>query len=109
MTEDVEGLREERDVGDKPQAKSEDEHMGDMGEETRDASRSPAPESAPPPTTDAQHRCVATLIEVQDAFDSLNTLRYSQPTHLQGRQASSYVYLIVTSLTYSRPQANAKA
>lgn len=85
VAEDVEGLRDERDVGDRPEAKSEDEHMGGV-EEVRDASRSPAPESAPPPTPDAQHRCVATVIEVQDAFDSLNTLRYSQPTHLQGTQ-----------------------
>lgn len=27
---------------------------------------------------------VATTKEVQDAFDSVNTLRFSQPTHLQG-------------------------
>lgn len=27
---------------------------------------------------------IATPLEIQEAFESINTLRYSQPTHLQG-------------------------
>ncbi|TDL29537.1 cleavage and polyadenylation specificity factor subunit [Rickenella mellea] len=30
-------------------------------------------------------RCIATAKEVHGAFDTVNTLRYSQPTHLQGK------------------------
>ena len=31
-----------------------------------------------------KRKFVATIHEVNEAFDSVNTLRYSQPTHLQG-------------------------
>jgi cleavage and polyadenylation specificity factor subunit 2 len=30
-------------------------------------------------------KCIATMKQVHDAFDSFTTLRYSQPTHLQGQ------------------------
>lgn len=30
-------------------------------------------------------KCIATIKQVHDAFDSFTTLRYSQPTHLQGQ------------------------
>jgi len=48
IIEEVEGLRDEQDIGDNAPMK------------------------------------VATIQEVHEAFDSVNTLRYSQPTHLQG-------------------------
>ncbi|KAF8914167.1 beta-lactamase-like protein [Gymnopilus junonius] len=73
VTEDVEGLRDEYAVTDPPS----DSTRNDTGSE-REASEPPPPK----PSTD---KCIATVIEVQDAFDSLNTLRYSQPTHLQGK------------------------
>ena len=75
-TEDVEGIRDEHDMKDPT---SEAKENGDEAAGER-ASKSPSP----PPPADTKGKCIATVIEVQDAFDSLNTLRYSQPTHLQG-------------------------
>ncbi|KDR83941.1 hypothetical protein GALMADRAFT_236445 [Galerina marginata CBS 339.88] len=73
VTEDVEGLRDEEEVIDQPtEASGNDEGDSD------------APRDSPPPKS-STGKCIATVIEVQDAFDSLNTLRYSQPTHLQGK------------------------
>ncbi|KJA29848.1 hypothetical protein HYPSUDRAFT_31856 [Hypholoma sublateritium FD-334 SS-4] len=77
-TEDVEGIRDEHDVKDPA---PETKENGDEAAER--ASKSPSP--SPPPPTNTKGKCIASVIEVQDAFDSLNTLRYSQPTHLQGK------------------------
>ena len=45
-----------------------------------------AAESQTKPTPEKTNgKYVANLQEVHDAFDSVNTLRYSQPTHLQGK------------------------
>lgn len=77
VLEDIEGLREEEEVDDKPVKPSADEE--DNGE----------PPSELPPTSPSSGKYITTVIEVQDAFDSLNTLRYSQPTHLQGRRTWS--------------------
>ena len=74
VTEDVEGVREEEDVGDE-----KDHRRGQDDGEMHEGSRSPSPKRDLP-----NGKYVASLIEVQDAFDSVNTLRYSQPTHLQG-------------------------
>ncbi|KAF8165522.1 beta-lactamase-like protein [Crassisporium funariophilum] len=74
VTEDVEGLRDEEDVGDEKPASQEN------GGENGEGSQEPAL-----PVENAKGKCIATVIEVQDAFDSFNTLRYSQPTHLQGK------------------------
>jgi len=76
VTEDVEGLRDEEDFGDEPSAEKSDEENGT--EEPHEKTESP------PPTKNPKGKCIPTVIEVQDAFDSMNTLRYSQPTHLQG-------------------------
>lgn len=76
VTEDVEGVREEEDVADEREHKQE---QVDGITELHEDSRSPSPKGNVP-----KGKYVATLIEVQDAFDSVNTLRYSQPTHLQG-------------------------
>lgn len=78
ITEEIEGIREEQDVGDEPENKENTE--GGTSEPHEDQ-KSPAPESD---EAKRKGKYVATLIEVQDAFDSINTLRYSQPTHLQG-------------------------
>lgn len=48
---------------------------------------------------------VASVKDAQEAFDTLNTLRYSQPTHLQGAHPQTR---LATSLTFFSPQANAR-
>ncbi|KAG6854893.1 hypothetical protein C0991_012083 [Blastosporella zonata] len=76
VSEDVEGIRDEEDVGGEEEAKPDSENM-DVTD---------GPSTTPPPRKDSKKgKYVATLTEVQDAFDSINTLRYSQPTHLQGK------------------------
>ncbi|KII94901.1 hypothetical protein PLICRDRAFT_33730 [Plicaturopsis crispa FD-325 SS-3] len=76
--EDIEALRDEEDVGDDQDQQN-----------ARDGSQSPEREGSSPGSErnpgKGKGKYVATLQEVQDAFDSVNTLRYSQPTHLQGK------------------------
>ena len=73
VTEDVEGIRDEEEVfDDPPESPSVDEENAESGDEPLSAQ-------------DSKRKFIATVIEVQDAFDSCNTLRYSQPTHLQGK------------------------
>ena len=74
-TEDVDGLRDEEDIGDDAERLAQDE---DAMQEDQEGS---SPEINAPKQ---KGRYIATSREVHDAFDSLNTLRYSQPTHLQG-------------------------
>ena len=75
VTEDVEGIRDEEEVIDEPpESPSVDEENAESGVSAQDDKR----------------KFIATVIEVQDAFDSCNTLRYSQPTHLQGKCMYSY-------------------
>ena len=74
LIEEVEGIRDEQDVGDDSRKSDQDASFDDT-----DTSQS-TPSN---PTSDEGPR-VATVHEVHEAFDSINTLRYSQPTHLQG-------------------------
>ena len=76
VTEDVEGIRDEEDVGDS--VESSGSH-----ESSDEPSGSPSPdESAPsPPSSSKRRKYVATVQEVVDAFESVNVLRYSQPCH----------------------------
>lgn len=74
-TEDVEGIRDEEDVGD------EAENTRDGEDDAVDMLDSEIPETQ---ASKRKGKYVASLQEVHDAFDSVNTLRYSQPTHLQG-------------------------
>jgi len=76
VTEDVEGHRDEEEFGEAPTEPQPNDTVN--GEPPRE------PSGSPPLVRDTNGKCIATVIEVQDAFDSLNTLRYSQPTHLQG-------------------------
>jgi cleavage and polyadenylation specificity factor subunit 2 len=93
-TEDVQGIRDEEEVGDESENKTEGDESGDMGEGNG---------SKETPKTMGKY--VATLNEVHDAFNSVNTLRYSQPTHLQGIIYAFYAYS-----TFSlRLKGNAKA
>ena len=73
VTEDVEGLRDEEDFGDETTEKFTDEDEDTV--------------QRPSSNKDSKGRCIPTVIEVQDAFNLMNTLRYSQPTHLQGKFA----------------------
>jgi cleavage and polyadenylation specificity factor subunit 2 len=90
VTEDVEGIREEEDVGDEKVRKQE---QIDSTTQLHEGSRSPSPEGDVP-----KGKYVATLTEVQDAFDSVNTLRYSQPTHLQGTSFTSSMFINASKL-----------
>ncbi|KXN89602.1 Cleavage factor two protein 2 [Leucoagaricus sp. SymC.cos] len=76
--EDVEGLRDEQDIGDEPIPETVHEEMRpeENDEVSQEALAKPRVKSG---------RYISTLVEVQDAFEYLNTLRYSQPTHLQGK------------------------
>ncbi len=84
-TEDVDGLRDEQDVGDEGQSPGNDEDDMDAVQELK---------TPPPEDIKQKGKYIATSREVHDAFDSVNTLRYSQPTHLQGIpiQFSSFLY-----------------
>ncbi|KAF8897717.1 beta-lactamase-like protein [Infundibulicybe gibba] len=75
VKEDVEGIRDEEDVGDSDQVKPDNE-----GTESPENASNPSP-----PQDSTCGKYVATHAEVQDAFDFISTLRYSQPTHLQGK------------------------
>ncbi|THV08366.1 hypothetical protein K435DRAFT_8951 [Dendrothele bispora CBS 962.96] len=76
-TEDVEGLRDEQDIGEEVEkTEEEDEENTARDESEIDKPLLPIPKSG---------KYIATVREVQDAFDSLHTLRYSQPAHLQGK------------------------
>jgi hypothetical protein len=75
--EDVEGIRDEQDIGDEPIQEVEPPEL-QSGENTgahKESSLKPKLKTG---------KYLATLVEVQDAFEYLNTLRYSQPMHLQG-------------------------
>ncbi|KAF9268160.1 hypothetical protein L218DRAFT_918519 [Marasmius fiardii PR-910] len=77
--EEVETIRDEQDVGDEGEKSQMDEmerapQVGNMIDD-----------SEAPPRNVATGRFIATSREVQDAFDSVNTLRYTQPAHLQGK------------------------
>ena len=107
-TEDVEGIRDEQEIGDSvereksasPEVSSPTEQQigtapeasGSNGQKSTppEGSGSASPEdqsaeSKSPLPKPSKHRYIATLPEVHDAFDSVNVLRYSQPCHLQGK------------------------
>lgn len=77
VTEDIEGIRDEEDVDGKREAEP-DKQM-----QVRDGTEEISAESLSF-LFNPKSKFVATTAEVQDAFESINTLRYSQPTHLQG-------------------------
>lgn len=74
--EDIEGIREEQDIGEPPKPQEESSEPVDPEQRAQD--------EEPKPSTSRTGKCIATVEEVQNAFDIINTLRYSQPTHLQG-------------------------
>jgi cleavage and polyadenylation specificity factor subunit 2 len=86
VTEDVDGLREEEDIGDEGeifqvQETSNSDSAMLVDESTADGLQEP---KTPSQAVKKTSKYVAMVPEVQEAFDSVHTLRYSQPTHLQG-------------------------
>jgi cleavage and polyadenylation specificity factor subunit 2 len=73
-TENIESLREEEDIGDDPAVEQNPEQLDFQTDDATDTK----------PTVTRREKYIATLLEVHDAFDSINTLRYSQPIHLSG-------------------------
>ncbi|KAH7931204.1 hypothetical protein BV22DRAFT_1190509 [Leucogyrophana mollusca] len=73
-TEDVEGIRDEQQIE-------------VVEEEIAQRESSDGNENETPPSrgTKVVGKYVATVQEVHEAYDAINTLRYSQPTHLQGK------------------------
>lgn len=63
--EDIEGTRDEQDVPE------------EVSPSVSDPQSLPSLHSASP-------KYIATVNQVHEAYDAVNTLRYSQPTHLQG-------------------------
>jgi cleavage and polyadenylation specificity factor subunit 2 len=85
-TEEVEGIRDEEDVGNSEEQAAPS--IGD-GESSQGAPNSPQ-ESHPEVDSYPQPRLskgkyIATPQEVHDSFDAVSTLRYSQPAHLSGK------------------------
>jgi len=75
VVDQVEALRAEEDV----------DGGADEKQDTLANDIEPAEEQAVRHNKSKTSKCVATVKEVHEAFDSFTTLRYSQPTHLQGQ------------------------
>ena len=84
-TEEVDGIRDEEDVGGPEQQATPgddgDVPMRDPSSSSQDGQRE---EGSPPRLHASKGKYVATPQEVHDSFDAVNTLRYSQPAHLSG-------------------------
>jgi cleavage and polyadenylation specificity factor subunit 2 len=81
VSEDVEGLRDEQEMDDSDMGdglEAEVLQAANTGDEPMDG------QQITPSAKEPKRKFVATIHEVNEAFDSVNTLRYSQPTHLQG-------------------------
>lgn len=102
ITEEVEAVRDEQGVDDETEDEEKQKEPSQDGtiEDDHILEKSPAP---------ARRilKYVATMQQVQEAFDSVNTLRYSQPTHLAGTCAFHYYWCIII-LTTQILQGNAK-
>ncbi|CCM05574.1 uncharacterized protein FIBRA_07801 [Fibroporia radiculosa] len=76
--EDIESIRDEQDFNSQMQAQNQLEMDANSGSPMTDD----VPESVTKPRTGTY---IATIQDVNEAFDSMNVLRYSQPCHLQGK------------------------
>ncbi|THH16445.1 hypothetical protein EW146_g4205 [Bondarzewia mesenterica] len=83
-SEEVDGLRDEQDVGGPVEPSEEEEESSRETMDVREDGLNEV-EGQSPATGKKKGKYVATPQEVHEAFDSVNTLRYSQPTHLQGK------------------------
>jgi cleavage and polyadenylation specificity factor subunit 2 len=92
-TEETDGIRDEEDVGSTgeqaAQAPSDegDAHMRDPSHSTQDSQMEE--DSQTPQLHVPKLKYVATPQEVHDSFDAVNTLRYSQPAHLSGKNTKT--------------------
>lgn len=90
VMEDVDGIRGEIDVGEETDQQQETEDV-QMEDESKEGTEKSVTSTGP------KGKCIPTVIEVQDAFEAMNTLRYSQPIHLQG---AFRLFLRCSSLAY---------
>jgi len=81
VLEQVESLRSEEDVDAEEGKSSENVEM----QEEQDGETQKRNKSG---------KCIPTVKQVHDAFDSFTALRYSQPTHLQGRSSTHFSSLV---------------
>ena len=86
-TEEAEGIRDEEDVGTVDE--QEKPVVGENGEPSEDSpdvlQESQSEMSSHPMPHSPKGKYVATPQEVHDSFNAVNTLRYSQPAHLSGK------------------------
>ncbi|KIL00069.1 hypothetical protein PAXRUDRAFT_822086 [Paxillus rubicundulus Ve08.2h10] len=76
--EDAEGTRDEQDIRDPEEQSRPNDNPASAGTEQEDPDVDTSPEYP-------SMKYVATVHDVHEAYDAVNTLRYSQPTHLQGK------------------------
>ena len=85
-TEEADGIRDEEDVGNAEgqgaPSNEDDAHTQDPSSPTEDSRME---EDSLPQLHVPKRKYVATPQEVHDSFDVVNTLRYSQPAHLSGK------------------------
>ena len=78
---------EEEDVGPDPDPDLTPDDAPDcMDVDEPDETNKSSPNSDK--SADKRSKYIATTLEIQEAFDAVNTLRYSQPTHLAGASTS---------------------
>jgi len=77
--EDIEGIRDEQNIDDLV-PEQDLPNAENSPSDTEDRNQSRTEESS----ISFLGKYVATVQEVHEAYDAVNTLRYSQPTHLQG-------------------------
>jgi hypothetical protein len=115
VLEEAEAIRDEEDVGPDPDAGQPSDAVADLPMDVDGVEDQP-PEGSPAPD-DRRAKYIPTTFEIQEAFDAVNTLRYSQPTHLSGassfprpdvrRTDIEYLYHAMYALSSTPMQSNA--
>jgi len=98
-TEEAEGIRDEEDVGSADE--QEKPVVGANGEPSEDSvsQESQSELSSYPQPHSSKGKYVATPQEVHDSFNAVNTLRYSQPAHLSGKDDNVPTVDLITYLS----------
>lgn len=84
-TEDVEGIRDEQELGESEIIPEYDDPVDDVMDTDIQEGQSIRQKTPQKSFAERTGRYIATLQEVHDAFDWVSVLRYSQPCHLQGK------------------------
>jgi cleavage and polyadenylation specificity factor subunit 2 len=85
-TEEAEGIRDEEDVGSADEENPLVSANSEPPEDSPNVPQESQPEPSPyPQPHSSKSKFVATPQEVHDSFNAVNTLRYSQPAHLSGK------------------------